>query len=112
LILVAAALVGLAVGFLLAAALVGLAVGFLLQQGGTVSPGNPPLEDGVSVVRGFTLAPGLEKAAKPDPSRCIFVEHGIGPGCRYDDRFLAKVGRDGVKAYGSAEVSTDDNIGN
>lgn len=52
------------------------------------------------------------QAKKPDRKRCIFVEHGIGSGCRYDDAFLAKVGRDGVKAYGWPEVDRSDNVGN
>jgi hypothetical protein len=49
---------------------------------------------------------------RPGKPRCIFAEPEIGPGCRYDDKALAKLGRDGVKAYGWPKVNTEDNIGN
>jgi hypothetical protein len=54
----------------------------------------------------------VRQPARPRKTHCIFAEPQIGPGCRYDDKAMAKVGRDGVKAYGLPEVNTEDNIGN
>lgn len=72
-----------------------------------------PLEQQTTIVDGVQAVVPVAPSAKPSPrKRCIFAEPAIGPGCRYDDRFLAKIGRDGVKAYGWPEVNTEDNIGN
>lgn len=68
-----------------------------------------PLPPAVQVEPPFL--PPTFKGKVRHPKRCIFVEPEIGPWCRYDDRAMVKVGRDGVKPYAVPEVNTEDNVG-